>query len=658
MELKQYLYIIQRWAWLLALGVILGAGGGYGLSLYQTPIYQASTKLMFNRPADDKVNDLSYLTNQQLAQTYIQLLSTQPVLDAASKKLGYTVSTDQINTSLVRDSQLIQVTVEDSNPTRSAIIANTMIQVLIEQNDKLQTSRFASSEDSLQVQLKQVEGQIASLQADISQVSQESYLVQKKQIEDEIKKLENDILKVQQEISVIEPPQPAGAILPIRPTLSPAQNSLLQEKQLRLDQSQSSLQFYQQIYLNLVGTGKSQTGVSTENSRLDQMNNTLALYQQIYSNLLSSYEDIRLSRMRTTPNMVQVEAAVIPSSPIRPQPLTNTGLGGIVGLIIVVGIISMIEYLDDTIKTPEEVRRLFGLTVIGYIGEMSLERDNRDIIYVSEEPRSPISEAFRSLRANLEFAGPEAPLRTLLVTSANPSEGKTTISINLATVLAQGGKQVVLVDADLRRPHVHKFFGLSNRVGLSDILIKHLSIQTVARTPKEDSLTIVTSGSLPPNPSELLTSNKMDQFIDAAREQSDVVILDSPPFLISDASVLAARVDGVVLVVQPGHTHIDSIRVIIEQMERVGARVLGIIFNRIPRNRGYYYGGYRHYRNNYYRSGKSFNGYYFTEDKSKKSRSKNSAAKNTPTHPVSNSPRVQEDPRTVESKTTPRNNNN
>lgn len=627
MDLKQYFYILQRWAWLIIIGMILGAAGGYIASSYQIPVFQASTKLLFSRPADDQINNYMYLTDQQIAQTYMQLLNTQPVLDAASKLLGYSVDSGQVDSDTVRDTQLIMVTVEDSDPVHAADIANTLINVLIEQSEKLQSSRFASSESSLKAQLTQVEGQIAELQSEIAMISEESYSTQKNQIEAQIKKLEDDILKVQQEINIINPPRQMdmyGRYLP-GPTLSVEETSLLQEKQLRLEQLQSSLEFYQQIYLNLVGTGKNPVVTSDSATRLDQMNNTLALYQQIYSNLLSSYEEVRLSRMRTTPNIVQVEMAVPPDSPIRPRPFNNAGLGGLVGLMLAAGIVLLVEYLDDTLKSSEEVTRLFQLPVIGYVAEMNLEGKDKDTIYVSSQPRSPVSESFRTLRTNIEFSSVDKPPKTILVTSANPSEGKTTTAVNLAVALAQGGKKVTLIDADLRRPHVHKYFNLSNRMGLSDVFLHNRTYQAVARPWKDNGqLMIVTSGSLPPNPAELLTSDRMMQFINAAIEQSDIVVLDSPPFLVSDASVLAARVDGVILVVQPGHTHTDAIKVMIDQLQRVGAKTLGLVFNRIPKNRSYYYGGYRHYKGYYYSGSKSYDQYYYGADGQRKRPAKSS----------------------------------
>ncbi len=613
MDVKQYFYIAQKWAWLVILGVIVGTAGGYYLSSRETPVYSASTQMLFNRPASTVANDISYLSNQQLAQTYILLLKTQPVIQAASEKLGYPVSAGQFTAEIVRDTQLISLEVLDSDPVHAADIANILVKVLIEQNDRLQSNQFSTSEDSLRLQLSQVEEQIASLQTEIAQVSQESYASQKTTIESQIKQLEASILDVQKEITLIEP-QDTNPLLPgIQPEPSPEQTAMLQEKELRLDQLQSSLKFYQEMYLNLVGAGETPSSSAVDTSRLDQMNNTLALYQQIYANLLASYEDVRLARLRTTPNVVQVEMAVPASGPISPRPLNSAIIGGLIGLLATAGLAVLVEFLDDTIKTPDDAARMFDQPVIGYIPQMKVKKEERHTVFVNEQPRSPVAEAFRTLRTNLAFSSVDKPIRTLLVTSASPSEGKTTMAVNLAAVMAQSGKRVLLVDADLRRPQIHKYFNIPNRVGLSDYFVHDKTVQSIMRKPTDAPLLVVTSGSLPPNPSELLTSEKMVKFLTEAQEHVDYIVLDSPPFLVSDASILSARVDAVLLIVRPGKTHGDSIKVILEQTRRVGAKVAGIVFNSIPRSRGYYYGGYRHYNNYYYPRYKGYDSYYTSE---------------------------------------------
>ncbi len=595
MEIKQYLSILRRRAWLLIIGSLVFLIGSYIGSQYLPPIYQASTKLLVSRPPDSKTSEFTYLSDQQLAQTYIQLLTTEPVLKAVSAQLDYEIKPEQIGGQLIRDTLIIRITVDDDNPVRAANIANGLVQVLIQQNEVIQSSRFSASEQSLQTQLKQVENQIADLQQDIATASEESLKNQQEEVQKQIDDLQAGIIKTQQEISVIS----AGGD---PASLSPEQNLALQEKKLTLEQLQSTLKFYQEISLNLLSTGSTAAATGGDTGHLDQMKNTLVLYQQIYSNLLSSYESVRLARLSTTPNIVQVEVASVPQKPIRPKPLVNAALGGVIGLLIILGIVFLIEYLDDTVKSPEDIKVLMNLPVMAFIGDMGVRKNNGSKleVYVASQPRSPVAEAFRTLRTNIEFSGLDKPIKTLAITSPSPGEGKTTISVNLATTIAQSGKKALLVDADLRRPKVHRFLAIPNRAGLSDILANQRPFQTVRRVWRDTLLSVIPSGPLPSNPSELLASSRMRDFIAEIQGLSDILIIDSPPILISDTSILASLADAVIIVINPGQTQRDAAWATYEQLKRVNANVIGVVFNRIPKHRSDYYGNYRYYSDYYY----------------------------------------------------------
>jgi capsular exopolysaccharide synthesis family protein len=592
MELKQYLALLRRWAWLLVLGLVLGALGGFVGSLYQTPVYEASTRILVTRAPQDKVSDLTYLTDQQLTQTYVQLLTTQPVLDAVSQKLFYTIQPEQIHVKPITNTQIIQVTFEDNNPQHAALVANMLVKVLIDQNENLQTGRYAATEESLQAQIKQIQDQIDALQSQIDHVSTQAVQDQLSQVQNQINELQSEASGLEQDINALTAPAtPSASPLPLE------DQARLADKQARLAQIKPILSLYQQIYTNLVVLGKPVTAGNTpEGTRLSQLQTTLGLYQQIYINLLNNLETVKLARLQNTPNVVQIEPATVPDTPVRPRPLVNTLLAGAVGLLLVAGIAFLIEYLDDTLKTPEDVERILGLSVIGYVADIEYPVKSERGVYVVKQPRSPVSEAFRSLRTNLEFSGVDKPLQTILVTSAGPGEGKTTISVNLAAIIAQGGKSVILLDADMRRPQVHAFLNLPNHIGMSDLFRNTPSFRMVAHELESlKDAVVITSGSPPPNPTELLSSDRMNHILNDLKGKAEVVILDSPPSMVADAQILAAKVDGVILIVYPGHTHIDAALAAVDQMKRAGARILGVVLNRIPKNRSYYYGGYRYY---------------------------------------------------------------
>jgi len=591
MELKQYMALVQRWAWLLILGLVFGALTGYLGSRFQQPVYQGDTKAMITRSVNQgQTSDVtSYLSSQQLTTTYVELVTTQSVLDIASDRLGYTVTSNQVKVQPVRDTQIIEITVEDTDPAQAAEIANMLVMVLIEQNDAIQSGRYNSMEESLQAQKTQMESQIAALQGQIDQASTQTIEEQRKWVEEQIAALQAESSSLQQDINNLTPPK------------TPEQQTLLDEKKARLEQIQPLLALYQQSYSNLVVYGEPVQGSSgTTNANLTLLQTTQSLYQQIYASILTNLENVRLARLQNTPNVVQIEPATVPKKPIRPRVLANTALAGVVGLMLAVGFVFLKEYLDDTLKTPEDIERLLDLSTIGYIAQMKFDDESKEELYVAKQPRSPVSEAFRTLRTNLEFAGVDEPIRTILVTSPGPGEGKTTIAANLAAIIAQGGKRVILVDADLRRPRIHRVLDVPNRVGLSDVFRGHLDLQSAIHSfDGAEGLSVITSGSLPPNPAELLGSAKMIQIMDELKSLTDVIVIDCPPSLVADSQVLAAKVDAVLLVIYPGHTHIDSAKATLQQLGRASAKVAGAVLNRIPRERGYYYGGYRYH---YYRS--------------------------------------------------------
>ncbi len=602
MNVKHYLTLLTHWAWLLALGLLLGAASAFGFSYFQSPVYRASTSVQVISAPKGNSSDYSFLAAQQLAQTYVQTITTDPIIEAAGQQLGFVVDRKQVSAAIVPNTQLIAIDVEDGSPQRAAEIANTLVTVFEQRNAALQALQFSDSEESLKSQIAQIETQISALQAQIASLQAQSSALSDAKVQESIDKTKIEMDRLQQEIVTLKADiftlNTREKVGWATATPSPDTVSKVNEKDLQLKQVQSTYDLYNQIYANLVVLGASSVKNESSAQQLQnesnaqQLQTTVVLYQQIRANLLSSYESVRLARMTSTSNIVSIEPARAPLEPIRPKIPINTGLGAALGLLLAGAIVFLVEYLDDSLKTAEQISQVLGLPVIGYIAEIE---HGTDAAYVSDNPRSPVAEAFRSLRTNLEFAGVDQPLKTLLVVSVHPGEGKSTIAANLAVTLAQGGKHVLLMDADLRRPQVHRIFGLTNRAGLSDLFRDVISLADITRTWSDPNLEIVTSGNIPPNPADLLASKKMESILATAQHGFDMVIVDAPPFLVADASILAARMDGVLLVIRPGKTPADAALSTLEQMKRAGARIVGVVLNRIPRNRPTYYGGYRHY---------------------------------------------------------------
>lgn len=315
---------------------------------------------------------------------------------------------------------------------------------------------------------------------------------------------------------------------------------------------------------------------------------------------MDGYEQVRLAEAQTTSSIVPVEPAVAPQIPVAPRVLFNTVLAALVGLLGAAGSVFLKETLDDRVKNVEALGQQLNLPVLGGIARIRKSSDERPITAV--EPRSPVAEAYRTLRTNLQFTSVDRPLHTILVTSPLPHEGKSTVAVNLATVLAQNGRRVLLIDADLRRPVLHKRLQLANRCGLSELFVQpELQLGDAVRSTEIKNVSVITSGSVPPNPSELVGSEKMAEILRHAQHDADIVIIDAPPLIpVTDAAVLGQRVDGVLLVVRAGQTKLAAAKHAAEQLQHVQANIVGTVLNDIPTGRGRY--GYRYRRyHKYYR---------------------------------------------------------
>jgi non-specific protein-tyrosine kinase len=331
---------------------------------------------------------------------------------------------------------------------------------------------------------------------------------------------------------------------------------------------------------------------AVDQAELTRLRSTLTQYQTSYANLLKSYEEIRLTEAQAIDNVVVAEPAVVPRYPVKPNTLMNTLLAAVVGCMLAVGVAFLIEYLDDTIKTSEDVSQTLELSTLGAITRIEA-RTGEEKVVTALQPRSPIAEAYRALRTNIQFSAVDRPLKTLLVTSANPLEGKSTTVANLGVVMAQAGLSVIVVDSDLRRPALHKFFGVDNKQGLTDALLQSApSPDGYLQGTAIENLQVLTSGPLPPNPSELLGSQRMRGLIEQLKGKADVLLFDSPPVLaVTDAAVLANQVDGVLLVVDAGATRREAASRARETIAKVGASLLGVALNKLSAKGagGYYY---------------------------------------------------------------------
>jgi len=311
----------------------------------------------------------------------------------------------------------------------------------------------------------------------------------------------------------------------------------------------------------------------------DELTAELAIATGSYTTLASKLEELRISAQLETGSGRVVSPAVEAADPVEPSPMRNTALGLAVGLVFGLGMAFLYEYLDNTIKSSDEIEELTGGPVLGLIPAEKYEKDERRRATILTNPGSSAAEAYRVLRNNLDFINFEHNITTLLVTSAAPAEGKSTVAANLAAGLAQAGKKVVLVASDFRKPTTAQFFGVNNTIGLSDVLTGAHSLKAALQRPRTDmDLLVLTSGKMPPNPSELLGSEKMRELLEEMKQWADWVIVDTPPLLaVADGAAVARWCDGVMLVTKGGGSTREAVKKAREMLDNVGARTLGAV---------------------------------------------------------------------------------
>jgi polysaccharide biosynthesis transport protein len=323
-------------------------------------------------------------------------------------------------------------------------------------------------------------------------------------------------------------------------------------------------------------------------------------YEGRLVSLRATYATLLSFSSGSAANLLQViEPAAAPLQAESPRPLLNTVLAAFLGLLIACGIAFVAEYLNDTVKDAEAVRDVAGLSTLGTIAKMRGDKRRSENYRLATllYPRSSDAEAYRTLRANIEFAALDKPVRTLLVTSSLAGEGKTVTASNVAVAFAQTGRRVLLVDADLRMPGLHIMFDLPNGDGLTTLLRSDdRSVEALASETEQANLRILTTGPLPPNPAELLASERMRVVVQRLEAAADLVVFDGAPLnAVADSITLSSLLDGTLMVIDAGRSSRRAVKLGRDALTRAGANVLGAVLNRVPRREesaSGYYGAY------------------------------------------------------------------
>ncbi len=576
-----------------------------------------------------------------------------------------TVLTGRLQVEPVKDSRIARLSVDDLDPVLAAAIVNAFARAYMEHNLASKSLTTTEASESLETQLPDLEAKLDRSALELSNFKKSHDIVSNswedkqnvfalryarineeltatrvkkagvKARADAIASLQKDLPEDQVARAALVPSNVSGTVqtmkikvldlrsecadleermLPAHPKLASCRQRLASAERALNVEVDTALATARAEYADIVATEKNlladlsatkseaMTATDFEPEYL-KLKRAHEYNLKLYDVALKSLKESSLSGSTRLNNVTLLDTALPPTGPSKPNTRNMLMIGALLGLLLGLGLAFGLELLDNTITSQEQIEERLGLTFLGILPSINEKErgDGPHDLIVAEAPKSAVAECCRAIRTNLLFMSPEKPLKTLLVTSAGPRDGKTTTAVSLAITMAKSGNRVLLVDADLRRPRVHSAFKVPNGDGLSSLILGRGTLEGFAKSSGIDGLSILTCGPVPPNPAELLHTQAFVDLMKHAATTFDRVIIDSPPIgAVSDAVVMSTQVDGTVLVLKSGVTSKDMARRTVRALRDVKARVLGAILNDIDledRQAGgyYYYTKYGYY---------------------------------------------------------------
>lgn len=627
-DLREYADIVMRRRWMIISFTIILCTLALIYSFLMKPVYEGTTRILMEKEAPKVVNmdevSTADFSAREYYQTQYKILKSRAVAEKVDKAIGGykpwdkwkgrlrgkdldKMSTEKridallesVEVKPVPNTQLVEVNVSDITPETAAALTNVWAESYIAYtlDAKFDAAQYASiwlkekiteSQQNLEKavqalrEYKKANNITAEDESDTAQAGSDV-------LQDLLKRKSDLEIEIAEKTEHFKDKHPE--IISLRSELASVNKKIDDEKDMKV-----------------FGGGK---GV-----RYNVLKSDVETNRQIYDSLLQRMRETQVTGELKTTNIRVVDKATVPEKPVLPKKKLNLLIAFLVGLFGGGGMAFLIESLDQSVKTPEDLKNRVKLPCLATI---AIPQEDEDKTVKAEfitqlKPRSTISEAYRGLRTSIMFTAVEHKRKVIMVTSSGPQEGKTTSAINLAIAMAQSGEKTVLVDADLRKPRVEEAFGIRSDHGLTDILAGAEKITSDVHKTEIPNLDIITCGSIPPNPSELLGSKKMEEFLADLEKRYDRVIIDTPPVLaVTDAVVLSGKVDGVIIVVKAGEAHKNAILRAKELLESTNrSNLLGAVLNMVEHGKtsGYYY-----YYRQYY--GKKYGKYYGEKTKKK-----------------------------------------
>lgn len=605
-NIKDYLVILKRRSWIILLAFCFFTIRATMDTMKKVPLFHAIAKILIENRLPEIAampqiysqagwergehikNQLNVLTSRTLAKAVIQNLIESGDNTFVGQKEPERTFLAGATVEIVTGTQLVNVGYISRNPVQAAKFANALVNVYIQQDIKKRSEAGRYASGWLEAQLAELRKKLEVSEIALNEFmkNEEAFFMPdaEKRMHAILEKLKQQKVEVENEIVELSKRYKAKhpRMITLHTRLQAIRDSMEEETKKLLDMNTKMIQY--NVLKREVDSDKN-----------------------LYDSLLRRTKETEVSKELETTSVSIVDLADVPKKPFSPNRKRDISSGVTMGLLLGVIFAFILEYLDSTVKTAEDIELYVRLPFLGYVPSARREAKNEQDIDViaHKSPRSRIAEAYRSVRTSIIFSTPEdRPLKTILITSTSPQEGKTTVSINLGIVFAHANEKTVIVEGDLRKPRIAKSLGIENDVGVSSYLTGNKELDQVIKSTAIPNLFVIPSGPKPPNPSELLISAKTNQFIAELQKRFDRILIDSPPtFSVADSVILANKVDGVIDIIRSGFLNIDIILRGRQRLSEAKARILGVILNNVDvkREDSYYY---------YH--------YYYSEDKEKK----------------------------------------
>lgn len=643
MNLADYMRVVRKRKRIVILAFLLVFLSTIYFTLKQTPVYQTSCKVKIEQrktvaevltelvtwsPADEMASQANLIKSYQVMEKVAEELNMiSPDTKPSSRMAAVKNIQSKIAAEQVEYTNIIEISVVSSNPEEALTLANTVAQVYVESHFENKKKEASNVKEFVKAQLDNYLLELQRSERALQRFRQENPLVVERDIKSasvvqadpRVASLKQEIVKL--ELELISKKSQYTDEHPEVITLK------RQIEEAKKDLSESLNQLTAQ-----------QRELSTREIQLIQLKRNVSIAEDVYMMFKTKYEEARILEAEKARDVTIVEPASLPSVPISPNKSFNFMIGILSGLLFGLIMAFVTESFDTSIGRVDDIEELTKVPVLGIIPSTSLEKGRKifktlfkrrkpiseeeqlhERLVTLFEPSSVVAESYKTLRTHLDLTGLKKVGNCIVVTSASPQEGKTQTLANLGVSLAQSGQKVLIVGSDFRKPMIHKLFGLKRSPGLTEILVGKLSWKDAVKTEVDmliggleyeqilktqgiENLRIITCGERAPNPAELLSFPETDALIEELKDNFDVILFDSPPVLpVTDSAVLAAKVDGVILVYQAGRTSRHALNRARVQLESVDAKILGVVINNLraefiedvtPYQRYRYYGYY------------------------------------------------------------------